>query len=323
MNKRWDDRWTNRIEEVSKDADPLEYIGHVVRIPTRLVKQLPGQPRTYFDPSQMRRLRDSIAEIGQQQPAAVVPWDDGTFRLRDGERRWRCCIELKVPLITLVVEPRTEEEEFELSAAANMNRESHSPLEKALAMKRLRDGSLKRSASEIARTFGVSDVTVYNHLLILDSLPKPVIDLMDPAQQGDRRKTLQLSVAIWLTALKDYPADQMRLAKKITMNQTPIGVAKRMIDTFAASKKIEGGRGQNRKPSSELRVLHASINRLRPHAQHFCKMAKRDMDEFFEYMPIHRHEELIAGVEEVVTTLQKLLDKLKAVENVGTKRSAA
>src|SRR5687768_11915282 len=91
----------------------------VAYLPTSAIKPLPGQPRLHFDAAQLRRLRDSIAEIGQQTPAIVIPWaDGGGYRLRDGERRWRCCRELGIDLLALIAEPKDDEEEFELSVAA-------------------------------------------------------------------------------------------------------------------------------------------------------------------------------------------------------------
>jgi ParB/RepB/Spo0J family partition protein len=311
------------VHDFLRGEDPDDYVGQVIRIPTRLVKQLPGQPRTFFDAKQMKRLRDSISEIGQQSPATVIPWDDGTFRLRDGERRWRSCTELKLPLLALVVEAKELEEEFELSTAANMNRESHSPLEKALSMKRLRDGPLKRSVAEIARTFGVSDQTVYNHMLVVDQLPQDVVDLLDPNKMGDRRRTLQVSVAVQLTALKDYPRDQVRLARKFVKEGTPMSAALRMIDHFADSKKIAEGRGRERKPSDQLKTLSSAIRRIEPQLKHFCRQTQREIDELFEFTPPHRHEELASMLEQSIEMLQQLRDRVVAVENVGIKRGGA
>lgn len=300
--------------------DPIEYIGQVVRIPTKLVKQLPGQPRTFFDEKQLKRLRDSIAKIGQQQPATVVPWGDGTFRLRDGERRLRSCVALRIPILALVVESLSEEEEFELSTAANMNRESHSPLEKALSMKRLRDGPLCRSTLEIAQTFGVSDQTVYNHLLVVDSLPQAVIDLLDPNKMGDRKRTLQISVAVRLTALKDFPKDQIRLAKKFVRDETPMSMALRTIDQFADVKQITEGRGRERKPSDHLRLLKTAIRRLEPQVRHFVRQTQTEIDELMQFTPAARHEELTTMIEESIEALKQLREKLAGTDGIGTKR---
>lgn len=311
------------ILEVVKNADPGDYVGTVVRIPTKLVKQLPGQPRTHFDSVQMKRLRDSIAEIGQQQPATVIPWQDATFRLRDGERRWRCCVELRIPLLALVVEAKSSEEEFELSTAANMNRESHSPLEKALAMKRLRDGPLKRSITEIARTFGVTETTVHSHLLVIDSLPQPVLDLMDPNKHGSRKHTLQMTCAVHLTSLIDHPREQLRIAQRIVRDSLTMSHAMRLIDQFADSKNITAGRGRERKQSDHLRMLTSAIHRMQPHVEHFCRQQQRQINELFEFVPLHRHEELTERIEKAIEALEQLQKKIAAVESIGIRRQGA
>jgi ParB/RepB/Spo0J family partition protein len=308
--------------EVGRSADPIDFIGQVVRISTSRVKQLPGQPRTFFDPRELQRLRDSIAEIGQQQPAVVVPWEDGDFRLRDGERRWRCCVALKIPLLALVAQPKSAEEEFELSAAANMNRASHSPLEKAHAMKRLRDGPLKRSVAEIARTFGVTDVTVYSHLLVLDSLPQQIVDLMDPNKQGERKRTLQISAAVRLTALKEYPKEQLALALKIVRGDMPLSQAMRLIDHFADAKKVHTGRGRERKPSDWLDLLTGSLLRLKPHTDYFYRQSQNQIDELFAFVREARRDELAEQLDNMVKTLQTIQRRVEAVQNVGARRAA-
>jgi ParB/RepB/Spo0J family partition protein len=308
------------IEEVSKTAEPESYVGQVVRIPTSRVKRLPGQPRTHFDAKQLLRLQESIAGIGQQQPAVVIPWEDGSFRLRDGERRWRCCVGLRIPLTALVVEAKTDEEEFELSTAANMNRESHSPLEKALAMKRLRDGPLQRGNAEIARTFGITDVQVSSYLLAVDQLPPAVIDLMDPNKQGGRPRTLQLSAAVWLTALQSYPREQLRIATRIVRENLPLSRAKQVIDLFADQKDIQAGRGRERKPSDHLDLLRSALQRVAPRIEFFSEQSQKQIDEFFAFISADRHAELQDEIGDVINALFALQKKIGAVENIGAKR---
>lgn len=236
--------------------------GELAWLPTEEVKPMPGQPRLHFNAELMGRLQQSIAKIGQQQPATVVPWKDGSYRLRDGERRWRCCRALGRPLLALIVDARSPEEEFELATAANMNREGHSPLEKALAMKRLRDGPLKRSMTEVARTFGVTEATVASHLLVLDDLPPSVQELMDANKMGGRPRVLQLTAAVRLTALAAYPAEQYRIARKIVDENLPLNQAISLIDRSADKHKVTEGRGRERKPSDHARSVRRAVTRL-------------------------------------------------------------
>jgi ParB family chromosome partitioning protein len=290
-------------------------MGQVIRIATSQVKPMPGQPRLHFDPVQLARLRDSIAEIGQQQPATVVIWPDGTYRLRDGERRWRCCTQLRIPLVALVVEARSVEEEFELAAAANMNRESHSPFERAMAMKRLRDGPLKRSTAEIARTFGVTATTVYNHLLVVDSLPKAILKLMDANQCGGRARTLQLSAAMRLTALSAYPREQLRIAQRIVEESLPLPQALHLIDRAGDRYQVDTGRGRERKPSDHGRSVLRALKQLNAS---LGQLFREDdvVDELFVNMPAKRLKEVQAEVR----LAQESLDRFAEVAGVEDAR---
>jgi ParB/RepB/Spo0J family partition protein len=309
------------IKEVPKGSAPEEFVGQVVRIPTKRVKPLPGQPRHYFNAEQLKRLRDSIAEIGQQSPATVVPWDDGSFRLRDGERRFRCCVDLQIPLMALVVDAKTEEEEFELSTVANLNRESPSPLEKCLAMKRLRDGVLKRTAADIAKVFGVSQQTVANHLLVIDTLPREVLELLDPNKQGGRSKTLQMSVAVNLTALKAFPKDQIAIAQRAVKESLSMTAVLRIIDHFAdTTLAAAAGLDLLRNASDYLRALRFAMAKLDAQAKYLARLTQSDIDDvLFEFMPASRHDELITDLETSIEVLTQLKDKVTRVESVGTR----
>jgi ParB family chromosome partitioning protein len=305
---------------VSKMAMPSSYIGQVVSIPVNRVKPLPAQPRVHFDAGALERLSNSIWDIGQQQPATVIPFEDGTFRLRDGERRWRCCVNLGIPLIALVVEARDREEEFELSTAANLNREGHSPLEKALAMKRLRDGSLRRKVPTIARIFGITEQAVYNHLKVVDCLPPAILDLMDPNKQEGRSHTLPLTAALRLTALAEYPRQQLRFAKRIVEESLTIAQATRLIDSFGDAKQIQTGVGRERKPSDYLSVLRSTLQRLQPTLNYFSARSQVQINELFTFIDRDRQRELSGELQAAVDALLVLLEKVDAAADAAGSR---
>lgn len=312
------------IAAINASNDPASYVGQVVFIPPQRVKRLPNQPRTHFSAKALEALRESIREIGQQQPATVIPWEDRTFRLRDGERRWRCCTELKRPLLALVVDAKSEEEEFELSTAANMNRESHSPLEKALAMKRLRDGPLQRTPDEIALTFGVTRTTVDSHLLIVDELAAEIVALMDPnEQQGGRLRTLQISAAVRLTALKKFPREQLTIARRIVRDNLSIGEAGRLIDQFADAKNIREGRGRQRSPADHLDLLRTALRNVEQKIGYFARLDQQQINEFFAFIPARRYQEVFEQISEGVNALMALAKKIDAVEGIGKRRKAS
>src|SRR4051812_41103635 len=53
----------------------------------------PGKnPRTYFDPVEMAELTASVGEHGVAQPILVRPFDEHTFTIIAGERRYRAAL---------------------------------------------------------------------------------------------------------------------------------------------------------------------------------------------------------------------------------------
>src|SRR5690606_27631430 len=57
------------------------------RLDIDLISPNPEQPRTHFEPEQLRELADSIREHGIIQPLVVSRDDQGGYRLVAGERR--------------------------------------------------------------------------------------------------------------------------------------------------------------------------------------------------------------------------------------------
>jgi ParB family chromosome partitioning protein len=91
--------------------------GEVTYIPVKNIERNPHNPRRLFDEEPMRILQESIKQVGVLVPITVYPKEDkeevdatsDTFVLLDGERRWRCVVNLgkeKIPAI--IVEKPTE-----------------------------------------------------------------------------------------------------------------------------------------------------------------------------------------------------------------------
>ena len=87
-----------------RTAGRLTYIS-----PTDIEKN-PQNPRLLFEPEPMMILRKSISEVGILVPLLVYQRaSDQKYIILDGERRWRCAIELdmkEVP-VNIIPEPST------------------------------------------------------------------------------------------------------------------------------------------------------------------------------------------------------------------------
>ena len=132
-------------------------------------------PRTNAEKAEIARLAESITTHGLIQPLVVCSGDiGGEYRLIDGERRYRACVEASVMEVPVVVrEPDEATEALDVALVANMQRVDLSPVEQAKAFQRLIDGGLTRKG--VAETLGVSQKLVRERLAILD-LPAELHD---------------------------------------------------------------------------------------------------------------------------------------------------
>lgn len=227
----------------------------VIEVDCALVSPLADQPRTYFDKDELEGLLNSIAEAGQIQTVPAVSLPDGTFRIRDGERRWRVCTKLKRPLRIVVVPELPHEEEIEQAAIANFLRQGHTPIEQARIFMRLKEGPLKRTVAKIGQMFGMTTATVYNHLILIEKLDVRVQNLMDPVKQGSSKTILRPSVAQYLTAFHERPEEQVGLAQEIMKRKLNLREAKTLIDKRADKLKIKTGRGREAQAYDHIRTI--------------------------------------------------------------------
>jgi ParB family chromosome partitioning protein len=126
-------------------AEPSEEGCSVVEeIPIDAVEPDPAQPRRAFDEEKLRALAESIQRHGLlQEPGVVAVYGGSTplrYRLVWGERRWRACALAGLKTVRCRVLPWVGEgAEHELRLkdkqwAENMERESLSPIEEAIAI---------------------------------------------------------------------------------------------------------------------------------------------------------------------------------------------
>jgi ParB family chromosome partitioning protein len=83
-----------------------------------------GQPRKYFDPVSMEKLKASIAKVGVQEPLLVRRGSDGNLEIVSGERRWRCGSDLSLETLPAIEKELSDEEALEIALVANLMREN-------------------------------------------------------------------------------------------------------------------------------------------------------------------------------------------------------
>ena len=94
--------------------------------------QLPGelkQPRLYFDPLKMERLKESIDKHGVLEPILVRPGAANQLEIISGERRWRCCRELGHTHVPAVIRQMSDEVALEAALIAHLLNEGITAIE--------------------------------------------------------------------------------------------------------------------------------------------------------------------------------------------------
>lgn len=132
-----------------------------VWLPIAEIAPDPDQPRTHYDETAMRQLRDSIASLGQIEPIVVQALGaserrgDRTFRYRclSGHRRLRAHEELGLGEIkaTVVRERLADEDRFKHEIAANEVREDHTDFDRARFLALVFAQGLRLDGDESAR----------------------------------------------------------------------------------------------------------------------------------------------------------------------------
>lgn len=131
-----------------------------------LVAPNPEQPRTHFEPGQLRELADSIREHGVIQPLIVSRDAAGGIRLIAGERRLQAARLAGLATVPVVFREADLGKLLELALIENIQRADLNAIEEALAYRRLID-EYGLTQDEAARRVGKSRTAVANSLRLL------------------------------------------------------------------------------------------------------------------------------------------------------------
>jgi ParB family chromosome partitioning protein len=167
-----------RIEE-------LEAQGSSSMVSIEAIKPNPWQPRRVFKDDEIRKLADSIVEVGLIQPIAVrrVQNLDTGFELVAGERRLRAHRLLGLPEIKAVIIQVADEDMAAMALAENIDREDLSAYEIAIAVKNAEAAFPSRK--ELAKSLGMQRSDLYRYLAFFQ-LPAFIREDLDanPAMLG-------------------------------------------------------------------------------------------------------------------------------------------
>lgn len=146
---------------------------NIVPIGVDEVVSNPFQPRTVFDDESIAELASTIRIHGVIQPV-VVRWNNGTYELIAGERRWRAVKSLGWSTIPAIVRVMNDAQAASAALIENLQREGLTPIEEAVAYQQLLElhGLTQES---LAQRLGKGQSTIANKLRLLH-LPNEVRD---------------------------------------------------------------------------------------------------------------------------------------------------
>jgi ParB family chromosome partitioning protein len=180
------------------NAGPAVALTGVQELPVAAIAPNPDQPRREFSPVRLAELAESIRAHGVITPVLVSPLppdgDGPRYRLVAGERRWRAAQMAGRATIPALVRAVTPAQALELALIENLHRQDLSPVEEALAYRRLlRDHEY--SQQQLGATLGRSQTYISKRLALL-ALDAEVVAMLETGE-------LSASAARELARLKD------------------------------------------------------------------------------------------------------------------------
>jgi ParB family chromosome partitioning protein len=166
-------------------VNPLNSGEQIVELPIDRMVRSYYQPRELFEPEKMRTTRESIKAKGQLVPLVVRPirpgnqlydpsWGQETYyEIADGERRYRCCLELGFTTIKAVVRPLGDEQMLDYTLTTN-DSVPLNPIERSRVFFRMAD-EFGKTQAEIAQSYNIKQQQVSEYIRLLD-LPEQVQD---------------------------------------------------------------------------------------------------------------------------------------------------
>jgi ParB family chromosome partitioning protein len=164
--------------------------GELAAIDPDLITANPNNPRRYFNEERLDLLRTSIQEVGILVPLIVYrsPGESDAYVLMDGERRWRCALDLglEVVPVNVISAPDPLENLLRMFNIHNV-REDWALVSVALSMKEVITISGEDRESRLSEMTGLTRSTVRRAKRLL-SIPESELELIRNEAHLDRSK---------------------------------------------------------------------------------------------------------------------------------------
>ncbi len=190
------------------------------------IKVNPYQSRKEFSQFAMEELTNSIKRYGIIQPLIAVQKGEG-YELTAGERRLRAAKEAKLEEVPVIVRDYNKQKRLEVALIENLQRENLSPIETAMAYKKLVD-DFNMTARQVANSVGKSRPSVSNVIRLLN-LPEEIQKAILKGRVTERN-------ALWIAGL-ETEAKQMQVFRRMLHNNLTGNQLKEEVKKMGGTKK--------------------------------------------------------------------------------------
>ncbi|MGD0058163.1 MAG: ParB/RepB/Spo0J family partition protein [Verrucomicrobiia bacterium] len=228
------------------------------------IERSPFQPRSEFDPEQLRELADSIKQRGVIQPLLVRPLsgagDTRRYELIAGERRWRAAREAGLTTIPAIVREASDEEALEIALIENLQREDLNAIEEARAYDQLAT-QFKLTQEQIAEKVGRSRAAVANSTRLL-GLPTEVQSWV----ADDRLSVGHAKAILGMPS----PTEQRLIAERVLRRSLTVRETEQLVEQLKGEGKVRS------------RVLTATVK-----SAHVLAIEERLQQKFGTHVNVH------------------------------------
>jgi len=223
---------TTTVAQPLGAAPPAGNASGVRHLGIDTIDRSPFQPRTEFDPEQLRELADSIKQRGVIQPLLVRPLsgagDTRRYELIAGERRWRAAREAGLTTIPAIIREASDEEALEIALIENLQREDLNAIEEARAYDQLAT-QFKLTQEQIAEKVGRSRAAVANSTRLL-GLPTEVQSWVadDRLSVGHAKAILGLN----------SPTEQRLVAERVLKRSLTVRETEQLVEQLKGEGKV-------------------------------------------------------------------------------------
>ena len=252
LNNLDDDEPKNADEETLTASPlpsaPAKNAGRdIVQLPVEKLVANPGQPRKYFDETELQELADSIKTYGVIQPIIAANAGDGSYIIIAGERRTRAARLAGLSAVPVIIRDYTDQKRLEISLIENIQRSDLNPIEEAAAYKNLMDFS-GISQDELAVRVGKNRSTIANALRLL-KLPVEIQKSIEEGKVSSGHARAMLSVT------------ETRAREKLFREILASDISVREAEKRAAALNADNGGGKEKTAKGSKSSAKGAVRR--------------------------------------------------------------